>query len=64
MAFWTTFWTVFFFVSLGLFAALVIVTAIGGFFNVRSLFNGLRQTAETPPPEPDEPRQQAPGFIP
>lgn len=43
MQFWIDFWAFFFFVSLVFFAGLVVVVAIGGFFNLRSLFKGLRE---------------------
>ena len=38
---WIKIWTFFFFLSLGLFSCLSIVVAIGGFFNIRSLFKDL-----------------------
>jgi hypothetical protein len=38
---WESFWSFFFFLSLGLFTCLSIVVAIGGFFNIRSLFKDL-----------------------
>jgi hypothetical protein len=41
MNFWINFWTVFFIVSLVLFALLAIIVTIGGFFNIRSLFKNL-----------------------
>lgn len=41
MNFWISFWTVFFVVSLGLFATLAVTVTIGGFFNIRSLFKSL-----------------------
>jgi len=41
MSFWVDFWTVFFVVSLVLFAGLAVVVTIGGFFNIRSLFKSL-----------------------
>lgn len=43
MQFWIDFWTFFFFVSLAFFAGLVVIVAIGGFFNLRSLFKDLRE---------------------
>ena len=43
MQFWIDFWTFFFFVSLAFFAGLVVIVGIGGFFNLRSLFKGLRE---------------------
>lgn len=42
MQFWIDFWTFFFFASLVVFAALAVVVSIGGFFNIRTLFKGLR----------------------
>jgi len=41
MNFWITFWTIFLFASLTIFAALAILVAIGGYFNIRSLFKAL-----------------------
>ena len=41
MNFWINFWTVFFIVSLVLFAGIAVVVTIGGFFNIRSLFKNL-----------------------
>lgn len=46
MNFWINLWTVFFFVSLGLFAMLAIAVTIGGFFNIRSLFKSLSGRSE------------------
>ncbi len=40
---WVKFWSFFFFLSLGAFACLSIVTTIGGFFNIRSLFKDLSE---------------------
>ena len=48
MNFWINFWTGFFFVSLALFAGLAIVVTIGGFFNIRSLFENLTGRSEHP----------------
>ena len=42
MNFWINLWTIFFVVSLVLFAGLAIVVTIGGFFNIRSLFKNLK----------------------
>ncbi len=39
--FWVNFWSVFFFVSLGIFALLAVVVTIGGFFNILSLLATL-----------------------
>ena len=47
MQFWINLWTVVFFVSIALFAGLAIVVAIGGFFNIKSLFNTLNRETET-----------------
>jgi len=46
MSFWIDFWTVFFLASLVLFAGVVIVVSIGGFFDIRSLFKGLTNRAD------------------
>jgi hypothetical protein len=49
---WIKIWTFFFFLSLGIFTCLSIVVAIGGFFNIRSLFKDLmaaRQKQEHKP---------------
>lgn len=41
MDFWINLWKIFFFASLALFAGLAVAVAIGGFFNIRSLFKSL-----------------------
>ena len=41
MNFWIYFWSIFFFVSLVIFAGLAVTVTIGGFFNIRSLFKSL-----------------------
>lgn len=41
MNFWINLWTLFFFVSLALFAGLAVIVTIGGFFDIRSLFKSL-----------------------
>ncbi len=46
MNFWINFWTIFFIASLALFAGMAIVVSIGGFFNIRSLFNSLTERSE------------------
>lgn len=43
MDFWISFWTVFFVVSLVVFAGLAIAVTIGGFFNIRSLLKTLKE---------------------
>ena len=43
MKFWIDFWTIFFYVSLAIFAGLAVVVSIGGFFNIRSLFKSLTE---------------------
>ena len=48
MNFWINFWTIFFIISLALFAGLAIVVTIGGFFNIRSLFKNLTRQSEQP----------------
>jgi hypothetical protein len=40
---WESFWSFFFFLSLGLFACLAVVVSIGGFFDIRSLFKDLSE---------------------
>ncbi len=49
MNFWINLWTIFFFASLAIFAALAVAVTIGGFFNIRSLFKSLSQNSQ-----PDE----------
>jgi hypothetical protein len=54
---WIKIWTFFFFLSLAVFTALSIVVAIGGFFNIRSLFKDLmaaRHKSEHTPPGDEE----------
>jgi hypothetical protein len=46
MDFWIDLWTIFFYVSVAIFAALAVVVSIGGFFNIRSLFKGLTERDE------------------
>jgi len=46
MNFWINLWTIFFFISLALFAGLAVVVSIGGFFNIRSLFKSLSQRSD------------------
>lgn len=46
MNFWITFWSIFFFASLVVFAGLAVVVTIGGFFNIRSLFKSLTNRAD------------------
>jgi len=43
MNFWINFWSFFFYASLVLFAGLAIVVAIGGFFNIRSMFKSMAE---------------------
>lgn len=43
---WVKIWSYFFFASLGLFTCLSIVTAIGGYFNIRSLFRDLSEARQ------------------
>lgn len=49
MQFWIDFWTFFFFASLAVFATLAVVVSIGGFFNIRTLFRGLRDRTDHRP---------------
>jgi len=46
MIFWISFWMIFFFVSLAIFAGLAVVVSVGGFFNIRSLFKSLTDRAD------------------
>ena len=46
MNFWVSFWSIFFFVSLVIFAGLAVVVTIGGFFNIRSLLKTLKAEHE------------------
>lgn len=46
MNFWVNFWSVFFFISLAVFATLAVVVTIGGFFNIRSLLKTLKAEHE------------------
>ena len=46
MNFWINFWTVFFFLSLAIFAGLAVVVAIGGFFDIKALFKSLTEEAK------------------
>jgi hypothetical protein len=55
MRFWIDFWAVFFFASLVLFTGIAVVVAIGGFFNIRTLFKGLRSRSN--PQSSDETSQ-------
>jgi len=46
MNFWINLWTLFFLVSLALFAGLAVIVSIGGFFDIRSLFKSLTDRTE------------------
>ena len=46
MQFWIDVWTFFFFASLAVFAVLAVVVSIGGFFNIRTLFRGLKDRSD------------------
>ena len=50
---WLKIWSFFFFLSLGLFAALTVAVAIGGFFNIRSLFKDLSEARRGHGPRSD-----------
>lgn len=43
MNFWINLWTLFFFLSLALFAGLAVIVTIGGFYDIRSLFKSLSE---------------------
>ncbi len=49
--FWIKFWSVFFFLSLGVFFVLAVVVTVGGFFNILSLFATLVKEHSRPDPE-------------
>lgn len=44
--FWIKTWSVFFFLSLGIFAVLAVTVTIGGFYNILSLFSLLNKEHE------------------
>jgi hypothetical protein len=44
--FWIKFWSVFFFMSLTIFALLSVCVAIGGFFNILDLFRTIKKQHE------------------
>ena len=46
MDFWVSFWKIFLFTGLSLFAVLTVVVSIGGFFNILSLFKSLGNRSE------------------
>lgn len=46
MNFWINLWTIFFFVSLAIFAGLAVIVTVGGFFNIRSLLKSLTARPE------------------
>lgn len=55
MTFWLWFWTVVLVAGIGVFAVLAVVVAIGGFFDIRSLFKSIESQhhaheAEKPTP--------------
>jgi hypothetical protein len=52
MNFWINLWTLFFFLSLALFAGLAVIVTIGGFYDIRSLFKSLTERKDDAPPEP------------
>ena len=43
---WLDFWTVLLVLTLGLFAVLTVVVAIGGFFDIRRMFRTLAKNGE------------------
>jgi hypothetical protein len=49
MNFWINLWTLFFLLSLALFAGLAVVVSIGGFFDIRSLFKSLTDRKDDSP---------------
>jgi hypothetical protein len=49
MNFWINLWTLFFFLSLALFAGLAVIVTIGGFYDIRSLFKSLTEHKDDSP---------------
>ncbi len=45
MDFWINFWTFLLFASIAVFVVLAVVVAVGGFFDIRSLFKSLKESA-------------------
>lgn len=45
MDFWIKFWTLLLFASMAVFVCLAVVVTIGGFFNIKSLFETLTKNA-------------------
>ena len=43
MTFWIWFWTIFLLASLALFAVLAVVVSIGGFFDIKRMFERLKE---------------------
>lgn len=54
MNFWIKLWTILLFGGLGLFICMALTVAIGGFFNVLSLFKKLLAEAAHPDESPGE----------
>ena len=52
MNFWINLWTLFFLLSLALFGGLAVIVSIGGFFDIRSLFQSLTDRTEQQEDEP------------
>ena len=59
MEFWARFWTIFFFVAIGIFALLSVVVVIGGFFDIIKMLKKLsagEDSAEAGGDENSEPQ--------
>ena len=54
MDFWINFWAFLLFASTAVFAVLAVVVAVGGFFDIRSLFKSLNRGAERQDENPCE----------
>ena len=52
MNFWINLWTLFFLMSLALFAGMAVIVTIGGFYDIRSLFRSLTERKDDSPPKP------------
>ena len=57
MQFWINFWSIFFFASLVIFAALAVTVTIGGFFNICSLLKNLKKAHEQSQKKQDSQKQ-------
>ncbi|MFT7620653.1 MAG: hypothetical protein ACI97A_004311 [Planctomycetota bacterium] len=47
MTFWLNFWTIVFFTSIGIFAVVAVVVAIGGFKDVKTMLRRLKDNSSS-----------------